>query len=98
MSKLFEKKLGGIGWYAMTVLLLTGIYMLWYRGTTFSGLFSADFFATTWGKILWAKFGVVLILLALESTVGSRPSKWVHAYQVAAFAAVGLSVLLVRLI
>ena len=50
-SRLFERKLKGIGWYAQAVLWFTGIFMLHYRGITLEEMFSADFVASTWGRL-----------------------------------------------
>ena len=95
-SRLFERKLKGIGWYAQAVLWITGIFMLHYRGITVAEMFSADFVASAWGRLLWVKIGLVLTLAALQLTVGNRPSKLVYGYVLVAFAAVGMGVLLVR--
>ncbi len=95
-SKLFERRLGGIGWYAQAVLWPTGVFMLYHRGISVSRLFSAELIATSWGKLVWAKIGLVLVLVALQIVVGNRPSKLVYAYILTAFAIVGLSVLIVR--
>jgi uncharacterized membrane protein len=95
-SRLFERKLKGIGWYAQAVLWATGIFMLHYRGITLAEMFSADFVATTWGRLLWLKIALVLTLLVFQITVGNRPSKLIYGYILVAFAAVGVGVLLVR--
>jgi hypothetical protein len=94
--RLFERKLHGIGWYAQTVLWLTGLFMLHYRGVTLKHLFSADFIGTSWGRIMWIKIALVLTLAGFQLTVGHRPSKLVYGYILVAFAAVGMGVLLVR--
>jgi uncharacterized membrane protein len=95
-SRLFERKLGGIGWYAQAVLWATGIFMLHYRGITLGQMFSADFIASSWGRLLWIKIALVLTLLVFQITVGNRPSKLIYGYILVAFAAVGVGVLLVR--
>jgi hypothetical protein len=95
-SRLFERKLGGIGWYAQAVLWITGLYMLYFRGITPAQLFSAEFIASTWGRLLWTKIGLVLALAVFQITVGHRPSKLIYGYVLVAFAAVGVGVLLVR--
>jgi uncharacterized membrane protein len=95
-SRLFERKLHGMGWYAQTVLWITGLFMLHYRGVTLQRLFSADFIGTSWGRMMWGKIAVVLTLVVFQITVGNRPSKLVYGYILLAFAAVGLGVLLVR--
>lgn len=95
-SRLFERKLHGIGWYAQTVLWVTGIFLLYYRGVTLQQLFSADFIGTSWGRMLWVKIVLVLTLAGFQIAVGHRPSKLVYGYILVAFAAVGMGVLLVR--
>jgi hypothetical protein len=95
-SRLFERKLNGIGWYAQTVLWITGLFMLYYRGITLGQLFSAEFIATSWGRLMWIKIGLVLILAVFQIAVGHKPSKLVYGYILVAFAAVGVGVLLVR--
>lgn len=95
-SRLFERKLHGMGWYAQTVLWITGLFMLHFRGVTVQRLFSADFISTSWGRMMWGKIAVVLTLVVFQITVGNRPSKLVYGYILLAFAAVGLGVLLVR--
>jgi hypothetical protein len=95
-SRLFERKLGGIGWYAQAVLWITGLYMLGYKGVAASQLFSREFIATSWGRLLWIKIGLVLTLAVFQVTVGHRPSKLIYGYILVAFAAVGVGVLLVR--
>jgi uncharacterized membrane protein len=95
-SRLFERKLGGIGWYAQTVLWVTGVFMLYYRGITLGQLFSKGFIATYWGRLLWIKIGLVLLLMVFQITVGHKPSKLIYGYILIAFAAVGVGILLVR--
>ena len=95
-SKLFERKLGGVGWYAHAVLWPTGFFMLWYRGITPLDLFSSELIATSWGKALWCKILLVLTLVAFQLSVGNRPSKLIYAYILVAFTVIGVSVNIVR--
>jgi hypothetical protein len=95
-SRLFERKLNGIGWYAQAVLWSTGLFMLYYRGITLGTLFSADFIATSWGRLMWLKIALVLLLAAFQIVVGHKPSKLLYGYILVAFAAVAVGVLLVR--
>lgn len=94
-SKLFERKLGGVGWYAHGVLWPTGLYMLHYRGAL-NQLFDSQFIASHWGQVIWAKILLVLLLLVFQITVGNKPSKLVYAYWVVAVLIIGLSVMIVR--
>ena len=78
------------------MLWVTGIYMLHYRGITLGQMFSAEFIASSWGRLLWIKIALVLTLLVFQITVGNKPSKLIYGYILVAFAAVGVGVLLVR--
>src|SRR5215467_2278751 len=73
-SRLFERKLNGIGWYAQAVLWITGAFMLHYRGVTLGQLFSSQFFTTPWGRLVWIKIGLALLLVVFQIIVGHRPS------------------------
>src|SRR5262245_62788903 len=73
-------KMHGIGWYAQAVLWTTGLFMLHYRGISPARLFSSDFLATPWGKMMWLKIGGVLTLAVFQALVGHRPSKLIYAY------------------
>lgn len=95
-SKLFEHKLGGVGWYAHAVLWSTGFFMLYHRGISLSDLFSADLVSTPWGKTLWLKILLVLTLVVFQITIGHKPSKIIYGYILISFSIVGLSALLVR--
>jgi uncharacterized membrane protein len=94
-SRLAEKY-HGVGWYAQGILWTTGLFMLNHRGVSLRTLFSADFMASSWGKTVWAKLALVLLLLVFQIVVGHKPSKLVYGYILIAFLVVGLSVLIVR--
>ena len=95
-SKLFERKLKGVGWYAHGVLWPTGFFMLYHRGITPADLFSSELISTTWGKALWLKILLVLTLVAFQVIIGNRPSKIIYGYIVVTFSIIGISVFLVR--
>ena len=94
-SRLAEKY-HGVGWYAQAVLWTTVLFMLNYRGVSLRTLFSADFISSSWGRTVWAKLLLVLVLLAFQIMVGHKPSKLVYGYILVAFVVVALSVLIVR--
>lgn len=94
-SKLFERRLRGVGWYAHGVLWPTGIFMLHYRGVL-DQLFTREFVSSPWGRTLWLKIALVLVLVAFQIWVGNRPSKLVYGYILVAFLIIGISVMLVR--
>lgn len=89
-------RMHGVGWYAQAVLWTTGLFMLHYRGITLGRLFSPDFMASAWGRAMWAKIALVLVLVVFQILVGHRPSKLLYGYILVAFAVVGISVMLVR--
>ena len=89
-------RMGGIGWYAQAILWTTGLFMLNYRGISPGRLFSSDFIATSWGRAMWTKIFFVLLLALFQILVGHKPSKLLYGYILAAFAAVAISVMLVR--
>jgi hypothetical protein len=95
-SKLFERKLGGVGWYAQAVLWITGIYLLAYRGITVAQLFSLEFVTNAYIRAVWIKIIFVLTLGVFQITIGHKPSKLVYGYILVAFAAVAMGVQLVR--
>ena len=95
-SKLFERKLGGVGWYAQTVLWITGIYLLAYRGITLAQLFSLEFLTNAYIRAVWIKILFVLTLGVFQITIGHKPSKLIYGYILVAFAAVAMGVQLVR--
>ena len=95
-SKLFERKLKGVGWYAHAVLWPTGLFMLYHRGISPADLFSSELISTTWGKALWLKIVFVLTLVAFQVIIGNRPSKIIYGYIVVTFSIIGISVFLVR--
>ncbi len=95
-SRLFERKLGGVGWYAHAVLWSTGFFMLHYRGISLADLFSAELVSTSWGKTLWLKILLVLSLVVFQITIGNKPSKLIYGYILVAFSIIGISTVLVR--
>ncbi len=95
-SKLFERKLKGVGWYAHAVLWPTGFFMLYYRGISPADLFSSELISSTWGQALWLKILLVLTLVAFQIIIGNRPSKIIYGYILVTFSIIGISVFLVR--
>jgi uncharacterized membrane protein len=96
MTSQIADRIGGIGWYAQAVLWTTGLFMLNYRGIAPRDLFSSELLASSWGRTLWAKILLVLVLIAFQVAVGHKPSKLVYGYLLVSVVVVGLSVLLVR--
>jgi uncharacterized membrane protein len=96
MTSQIAHRIGGLGWYAQAVLWTTGLFILNYRGVSPRTLFSAQFMTSSWGRTLWVKILLVLVLLAFQFMVGNKPSKLVYGYILVAVVIVGISVLLVR--
>ena len=96
MTSQIADRMGGVGWYAQALLWTTGFIMLNRRGVTPGRLFSADFVSSSWGRMLWAKLLLVLVLVAFQVMVGHKPSKLVYGYILISIIIVGISVVLVR--
>jgi uncharacterized membrane protein len=89
-------RIGGIGWYAQALLWTTGLFILNYRGVSPRGLFSSEFTSTSWGRVMWVKIGLVLVLGLFQAMVGHKPSKLLYGYLLVSIIIVGISVMLVR--
>ena len=96
MTSRIADRIGGIGWYAQGVLWTTGLFMLYHRGIAPADLFSPRFIASSWGRAMWAKIILVLVLVGFQIAVGHKPSKLVYGYLLVSVVIVGISVLLVR--
>lgn len=96
MTSRIADRMGGIGWYAQAVLWTTGLFMLHHRGVSPADLFSSRFIASSWGRAMWAKIILVLVLVGFQIAVGHKPSKLVYGYLLVSVVIVGISVLLVR--
>jgi uncharacterized membrane protein len=96
MTSQLAERAGGIGWYAQAVLWTTGLLMLNYRGVSPRSLFSSELLSTSWGKLLWTKLSLVLVLVGFQIWVGHKPSKLVYGYLLISIVIVALSVLIVR--
>lgn len=94
-SRLAEK-FHGVGWYAQAVLWTTGLFMLNHRGISPRRLFSLEFMSTSWGRTVWSKLALVILLLVFQIMVGHKPSKLVYGYILVTFIVVAISVIIVR--
>jgi uncharacterized membrane protein len=95
MSRLAER-IHGIGGPSLFLLIVTGSFMLFYRGVTWQSMISGDFFTARYGQVFGLKFLLVLLLISFQITVGHRPSKLVYGYLLAVLLIIALSVWLVR--
>jgi len=95
MSRLAER-IHGIGGPSLFLLIVTGSFMLFYRGVTWQSMISGDFFTARYGQVFGLKFLLVLLLISFQISVGHRPSKLVYGYLLAVLLVIALSVWLVR--
>jgi uncharacterized membrane protein len=96
MTSQIADKMHGVGWYAQALLWTTGLLMLYRRGITPERLFSSDFMSSSWGRAMWAKLLLVLVLVVFQVMVGNKASKLVYGYLLVSVVIVGISVMLVR--
>ena len=90
-------KVHGIGGPSLAVLILTGAFMLYYRGVTWQSVAGGDFFATKYGQVFGLKFLFVLILIGFQTTMGNRPSQLSNfGYLLLVLLVIAVSVWLVR--
>lgn len=90
-------KVHGIGGPSLAVLILTGAFMLYYRGVTWQSVVGGDFFATKYGQVFGLKFLFVLILIGFQMTMGNRPSQLSNfGYLLLVLLVIAVSVWLVR--
>ena len=86
--------LGGLGWPALAVLVLTGAYMLGRRGIGLADLVSGAAFAAD--PSLAVKLAAVLFLVVYQIVWGHRASAAIYGNILAALIVLGASVVLVR--
>jgi uncharacterized membrane protein len=69
-QKLFDvlgRRFRSVGWTALTVLIVTGVANLYFRGAMKAELWlSTSFWRTTWGTALAWKLGAVTVMLIVE--------------------------------
>jgi putative copper export protein len=96
MTSRIADRMGGVGWYAQAILWTTGLFMLNYRGISPASLFTRELISTPWGRALWAKLTLVLVLVGFQIAVGHKPSKLVYGYLAVSVLIVAISVYIVR--
>ena len=52
--------------------------------------------STSWGRTVWSKLALVILLLVFQIVVGHKPSKLVYGYILVTFIVVAISVIIVR--
>ena len=55
-----------VGWACIGLLIATGVANVAYRGVTWATLFTAELWASEFGRVLALKLGVVVVMLALS--------------------------------
>jgi uncharacterized membrane protein len=88
--------LGALGWPALAVLAVTGLYLLDQRGITPTDLFTGAAFAAA-GNSLAIKLGAVLFMVFYQVVWGHRQAPVaIYFNMLAALIVLGASVVLVR--
>jgi uncharacterized membrane protein len=88
---------GGLGWPALSVLVVTGVIMLSYRGLTLQSLLSGDLLAHPFGRGLAIKLFLVAWMICYQLFVGHRSAPLlIYVNMLAALAIVAVSIILVR--
>jgi uncharacterized membrane protein len=88
--------LGGLGWPALAVLVLTGLYLLGQRGIGPGDLLSGAAFSADGGSLA-IKLGAVLFMIVYQSIWAHRPAPVaIYFNMLAALIVLGASVALVR--
>ena len=93
----YRLKLSGLGWVPLVVLIITGVFILRYRGMTLHFVVSGGLFLNSFGQVLIAKL-VFLVGLAIgQLLITYRPSpRLIYLELLTTISIVALSVLLVR--
>ena len=88
---------GGLGWPALSVLVVTGVIMLSYRGLTLQSLLSGELLANPFGRGLAIKLFLVAWMICYQWFVGHRSApRLIYVNMLAALAIVAVSIILVR--
>lgn len=89
--------MGGLGWYALTVLVATGLYLLSVRGIAPAMLFNASTYAGPIGTALAIKLCLVLLMIGYQSIFSHRSAPIaIYVNKLLAFGVIAASVILVR--
>lgn len=90
-------RMGGLGWPALAVLVVTGGYMLAMRGVGFGDLFTASFWQQPWTGALAFKLPLVAAMILYQAIIGHRPApRAIYLDILAGLLVVGASVMLAR--
>jgi len=90
--------LGGTGWPALGLLLVSGSYMLWWQGPNLDEIRSLEIVASPYGQVLAIKLVLVLFMVVYQAVIGHRPApRAIYLNMLAAVLVLAASVLLARL-
>lgn len=88
---------GGLGWPALAVLAVTGLYQMSWRGLTLGDVMSGELLATPSGRLLAGKLALVLGMVGYQAVFAHHTApRAIYFNMAAALLVLGASVLLVR--
>lgn len=88
-------RMGGLGWPALIVLVISGIYLLAARGIGLAALFSPELRAIAFGRVLIVKLLLVLGMIFYQAVIGHRSApRAIYANMLAALFIIAASVVL----
>ena len=88
---------GGLGWPALAVLAVTGLYQMRFRGVTLGMLIDGTLLQSASGRLLAFKLPLVLAMVGYQVVFAHRPApRAIYFNMLAALLVLGASVLLVR--
>lgn len=89
--------MGGLGWYALTLLVSTGLYLLSRRGIPPASLLQSVTYTGALGKALALKLSMVLLMIGYQAVYGHRSAPLaIYANKLFALVIIAASVVLVR--
>lgn len=88
-------RMGGLGWPALAVLVLTGLYMLDARGIGVTDIFSPELRTIGFGRTLLLKLALVLFMVVYQAVLGHRRApRAIYANMLVALLVLAASVVL----
>lgn len=90
-------RMGGLGWPALAVLLVTGAYLLSVRGIAARDLLRASFWSDPSSHVLGLKLLLVALMVGYQLVVGHRRApRAIYLDMAAALLVLGASVMIAR--
>ncbi len=88
---------GGFGWPSLSVLILTGIGLIWMSGITLHHVLAGEFMYEPIGRVMALKLTIVGGMVLYQWRVGHKPApKLIYLNMMAALMVIVLSILRVR--